>query len=134
MAVAASTALSSATVSSAAVTFSSKSCRTTAQKRVNGVVYLGGLNSYGGLKAHNKVISLGLPVCTEQCFTNVVNAIKAGSKKGRGGGGGLSATCNDAEEIFKIAAIMNGLVLIGVAVGFVLLRIEASLEEEADKL
>lgn len=32
-------------------------------------------------------------------------------------------------EIFEIAALMNGLVLVGVAVGFVLLRIEAFVEE-----
>ncbi|KAJ0024017.1 hypothetical protein Pint_08871 [Pistacia integerrima] len=57
------------------------------------VVYLNGLNSYGGLKAHNKVVSLGLPPCTEQCFANVVSSLK------------------------------------GVAVGFVLLRIEAWFEE-----
>ncbi|CAN8284422.1 unnamed protein product [Cochlearia groenlandica] len=91
------------------------------------VSYITGLNSYGGLKAHNnnnKVVSMGLPLCTEQCFANVVMSLKGG---GRGGGGG--ATCNAVGEIFKIAAIMNALTLVGVAVGFVLLRIEASVEE-----
>ena len=88
-----------------------------------------GLNSFGGLKAHNSVTSLGLPVCTEQSFAKVVSSLKSPSKgKGRGGGA-ASSTCNAAGEIFQIAAIMNGLVLVGVAVGFVLLRIEASLEE-----
>ena len=76
--------------------------------------------------------SLGLPVSTEQSFAKIVSSLKSDSEgKGRGGGGGgaLSSTCNAVGEIFRIAAITNGLVLIGVAVGFVLLRIEASVEE-----
>ncbi|KAK8626603.1 hypothetical protein V6N13_134240 [Hibiscus sabdariffa] len=94
------------------------------------VNYITGLNSFGGLKAYNKVVSLGQPVCIEQSFANVVSSLKAPlSGKGRGGGGALSSTCNAVGEIFRIAAIINGLVLVGVAVGFVLLRIEASLEE-----
>nr|P80883.1 RecName: Full=Cytochrome b6-f complex subunit 7; AltName: Full=Cytochrome b6-f complex subunit PetM; AltName: Full=Cytochrome b6-f complex subunit VII [Spinacia oleracea]6RQF_F Chain F, Cytochrome b6-f complex subunit 7 [Spinacia oleracea]6RQF_N Chain N, Cytochrome b6-f complex subunit 7 [Spinacia oleracea]7QRM_F Chain F, Cytochrome b6-f complex subunit 7 [Spinacia oleracea]7QRM_N Chain N, Cytochrome b6-f complex subunit 7 [Spinacia oleracea] len=36
---------------------------------------------------------------------------------------------NAAAEIFRIAAVMNGLTLVGVAIGFVLLRIEATVEE-----
>ncbi|GMI74385.1 hypothetical protein like AT2G26500 [Hibiscus trionum] len=93
------------------------------------VNYITGLNSFGGLRAHNKVVSLGQSVCIEQSFANFVSSLKAPSKgKGRGAGA-LSSTCNAVGEIFRIAAIMNGLVLVGVAVGFVLLRIEASLEE-----
>ncbi|XP_022748662.1 uncharacterized protein LOC111298189 [Durio zibethinus] len=93
------------------------------------VNYITGLSSFSGLKAHNNVVSLGQPVCIEQAFANVVSSLKTPSKgKGRGGGA-LSSTCSAVGEIFRIAAIMNGLVLIGVAVGFVLLRIEASLEE-----
>ncbi|GFY89646.1 hypothetical protein Acr_06g0015860 [Actinidia rufa] len=41
----------------------------------------------------------------------------------------MAAKCSAADEIFRIATIMNGLVLVGVAVGFVLLRIEAFVEE-----
>ena len=95
------------------------------------MVYIGGMSSYGGLKAHNNVVSFGLPACTEQCFANVVSSLKAHGK-GRTGGGALSSTCNEAAEIFKIAAIMNALVLVGVAVGFVLLRIEAFVEESEE--
>ncbi|KDP38419.1 hypothetical protein JCGZ_04344 [Jatropha curcas] len=98
------------------------------QKKVNGAVYIRGLNAYGGLKAHNTVVSLGMPVCTEQCFANVVSSLKASNGKGRGGGA-LSSKCSKIGEIFQIAAIMNGLVLVGVAIGFVLLRIEAYVEE-----
>ncbi|KAJ6409673.1 B6F COMPLEX SUBUNIT putative EXPRESSED-RELATED [Salix viminalis] len=93
------------------------------------VSYIAGLNSFGGLKAHNSVSSLGLPVRTEQSFAKVVSSLRAPSKgKGRSGGA-LSSTCSDVGEIFRIAAIMNGLVLVGVAVGFVLLRVEAFVEE-----
>ncbi|XP_010526008.1 PREDICTED: uncharacterized protein LOC104803691 [Tarenaya hassleriana] len=89
------------------------------------ISYIRGINSYGGLKAQNKAVSMGMPMSTEQCFANVVTALKGR----RGGNGSLSSTCNAVGEIFRIAAIMNGLVLVGVAVGFVLLRIEASVEE-----
>ncbi|XP_018486758.1 uncharacterized protein LOC108857294 [Raphanus sativus] len=91
------------------------------------ISYVRGLNSYGGLKAqNNKVVSMGLPLCTEQCFANVVMSLKGRTS---GSGGALTSTCNAVGEIFKIAAIMNALTLVGVAVGFVLLRIEASVEE-----
>ncbi|ESQ39491.1 hypothetical protein EUTSA_v10001257mg [Eutrema salsugineum] len=90
------------------------------------VSYIRGLNSYGGLKAqNNKVVSMGLPLCTDQCFANVVMSLKGRTS----GGGAITSTCNAVGEIFKIAAIMNALTLVGVAVGFVLLRIEASVEE-----
>lgn len=106
------------------VSFSSQT-----QKRMNKVVHIRGLNPYGGLKAHNGVVSLGMPVSTEQCFANVVSLIKTSSNgKGRGGGA-VSSKCSKVGEIFEIAALMNGLVLVGVAVGFVLLRIEAFVEE-----
>ncbi|MED6218262.1 hypothetical protein PIB30_025185 [Stylosanthes scabra] len=95
-------------------------------KRVSKLVHLRGLNSFGGLKATNGVVSMGLPLSTEYCFANMVSSMK---NKGKGGGGALSSTCNAAGEIFTIAAIMNGLVLVGVAVGFVLLRVEAWVEE-----
>lgn len=105
---------------------------TNPKKKTNtNVNYITGLNSFGGLKAHNKVVSLGQPVCTERSFANVISSLNAPTKgkTGKSGGGALSSTCNAVGEIFRIAAIMNGLVLVGVAVGFVLLRIEASLEE-----
>eukprot|EP00262_Sarcandra_glabra_P008670 TRINITY_DN222_c0_g2_i1.p1 TRINITY_DN222_c0_g2~~TRINITY_DN222_c0_g2_i1.p1 ORF type:complete len:126 (+),score=15.24 TRINITY_DN222_c0_g2_i1:103-480(+) len=99
-------------------------------RRKSNVVYIGGLNSFGGLKAYNNVASLGLPKCTHQAFATVLNSLRLPANgKSSGGGGALTSTCNEATEIFKIAAIMNGLVLIGVAVGFVLLRIEATVEE-----
>ena len=99
---------------------------TTRKPKSMKVNYVSGLNSFGGLKAHNSVVSLGTPVCTEQAFGKVVSSLRS---QGNGNGGALSSSCNAVEEIFRIAAIMNGIVLVGVAVGFVLLRIEAWVEE-----
>ncbi|GAA0170972.1 hypothetical protein Leryth_023265 [Lithospermum erythrorhizon] len=111
------TAMYSATISAATIV------KTSQQKR-NKVKYISGLNTFGGLKANNNnnVVSLGLPVCTQQSFAKIVSSLRS---TGKGGG----ATCNAAAEIFRIAAIMPALVLVGVAVGFVLLRLEASIEE-----
>lgn len=92
------------------------------------VRYINGLNSFGGLKAHNHVASLGLPVSSEHSFAKVVSSLRQHGRKS--GGGALTSTCNAVGEIFKIAAIMNGITLVGVAIGFVLLRIEAFAEEE----
>ncbi|XP_073311746.1 uncharacterized protein [Primulina huaijiensis] len=115
----------SATISS--VTFPTATA-VSAQRRTR-VKFIDGLSSFGGLKAHNNVASLGLPVGTEQSFAKIVSLLKKKSSQGRGGGA-LTTTCNAVEEIFRIAAIMPALVLVGVAVGFVLLRVEAFVEEE----
>ncbi|XP_057748668.1 uncharacterized protein LOC130967702 [Arachis stenosperma] len=104
----------------------------TTRRRKRSVYYIAGLNSFGGLKVQNNVTSLGLSLCTEQSFAKVVSSLKGKSRGGGRGGGAASSTRNAAGEIFEIAAIMNGLVLVGVAVGFVLLRIEASLDEAAE--
>ncbi|WCJ35341.1 cytochrome b6f complex subunit (petM) putative [Euphorbia peplus] len=102
------------------------------QKKESKVVYIRGLNSYGGLKAQNSVASLGMPVCTEQCFANVISSLKATSNGKGKSGGALSAKCSKIGEIVQIAATLNGLTLLGVAVGFVLLRMEAFVEESAE--
>ncbi|XP_027354600.1 uncharacterized protein LOC113864739 [Abrus precatorius] len=120
-------AMATAILSPQSITGAIVSSTSKTKKRMNKVVPIKGLNSYGGLKATNGVLSLGLPLSTEKCFAKIVSSVKA-SGKGKGGGG-LSSTGNAAGEIFTIAAIMNGLVLVGVAIGFVLLRIEAWVEE-----
>lgn len=99
-------------------------------KRKSGAVLIEGLNSFGGLKVDNNIASLGLPKCTDKSFSIVMNSLKSASIRKKGRGGALSSTCNAGAEIFRIAVVMNGLVLVGVAVGFVLLRIEATVEEE----
>ncbi|PWA37441.1 hypothetical protein CTI12_AA590480 [Artemisia annua] len=122
----ASATLCPATFAAATVAPARSSGRATSTK----VTYIKGLNSFGGLKAHNTVASLGTHASTEQQFANMVCAMKKPSSNK--GGGALTSTCNAVAEIFRIAAIMNGLTLVGVAVGFVLLRIEASVEESAE--
>ncbi|CAI0465430.1 unnamed protein product [Linum tenue] len=92
------------------------------------MVSIGGLNSFGGLKAHNSVAALGQSVCADQGFAKIVSSMRK-SGGGGGGGGALSSKCSRVGEIFQIAAIMNALTLVGVAMGFVLLRIEAAVEE-----
>ncbi|CAL1410883.1 unnamed protein product [Linum trigynum] len=122
----ASAVAAAATVTGAVVTIGN--CNTAQQKRsTTKMVSVGGLNSYGGLKAHNSVAALGQSVCADQGFAKIVSSMR---KSGGGNGGGaLSAKCSRVDEIFQIAAIMNGLTLVGVAMGFVLLRIEAAVEE-----
>ncbi|KAL9264553.1 Cytochrome b6-f complex subunit 7-like protein [Drosera capensis] len=95
------------------------------------------LRPIAGLRAYNnKPMSLGIRDGSgEPGFGNTGTSLTGSSfshGRGRDGGGGrgsLLVARNAASEIFKIAAIMNGLVLIGVAVGFILLRIEAAVEE-----
>ncbi|XLR55897.1 uncharacterized protein LOC107476739 [Arachis duranensis] len=123
-------AAASAIMSTSTMMGNATVCTTRRTKR--SVHYVAGLNSFGGLKVQNNVTSLGHSLCTEQSFAKVVSSLKGKSKGGGGGGGATSSTSNAAGEIFQIAAIMNGLVLVGVAVGFVLLQIEASLEEAAE--
>ncbi|KAG5054293.1 hypothetical protein JHK85_006803 [Glycine max] len=102
------------------------------EKRIiyKGVLSFGGKNSFGGLKASNGVVSLGFPMSTEKCFAKVVSSVKTTTSNGKGkSGGALSSTCNAVSKIFMIATIINGLVLVGVVVGFVLLRVEAWVKE-----
>nr|CAB3498075.1 unnamed protein product [Digitaria exilis] len=87
----------------------------------------GGMNAYSGLKGLNKVTMLGLRKNADYSFAKIVASLSPTGKTGRGGAFG--AQMNAAAEIFRIAATMNGLVLVGVAVGFVLLRVEAAVEE-----
>ncbi|KAL5070888.1 hypothetical protein RYX36_021775 [Vicia faba] len=99
-------------------------------RKGNKVKFITRLNALNGLKAQNSTVaSLGVPVSSEHAFAKVMNSIYKGGRRSGPGGGAASSTCNAAGEIFQIAAIMNGLTLVGVAVGFVLLRIEAFVEE-----
>ncbi|KAG5548051.1 hypothetical protein RHGRI_013673 [Rhododendron griersonianum] len=95
----------------------------TTQKR-NTVV-----NSFHGLKAHNNVWNFGRSVSENQSFAKNFCSLEYPSQGRRSGGRGFPVCRNAAAEIFNIAAIINGLTLVGVAVGFLLLRIEAAVEE-----
>ncbi|XP_006650646.1 uncharacterized protein LOC102711791 [Oryza brachyantha] len=111
---------------SVATTLPSMAPSSAARKR-GGVTYVEGMNAYSGLKALNKVTLLGVRKSADYSFARVVAKLSPAGGKSRGGSFG--AQCNAAGEIFRIAVIMNGLVLVGVAVGFVLLRVEAAVEE-----
>ncbi|KAM0006487.1 putative PetM of cytochrome b6/f complex subunit 7 [Helianthus debilis subsp. tardiflorus] len=118
-------ATASATLSPVNFTVVAPTRSSTTTTTTTKVTYIKGLNSFGGLKAHNAVASLGSSVSTEQQFANIVCELRKTSSSG----GALTSTCSAVAEIFRIAAIMNGITLVGVAIGFVLLRIEASVEE-----
>ncbi|CAL5207810.1 unnamed protein product [Lathyrus oleraceus] len=99
-------------------------------RKGHNVKFITALNSFNGLQAqHSTVASLGVPVSSDLAFAKVRSSIYNGGRRSGRGGGALASKCNAAGEIFQIAAIMNGLTLVGVAVGFVLLRIEAAVEE-----
>ncbi|KAI4342361.1 hypothetical protein MLD38_026999 [Melastoma candidum] len=124
-------ASSTASVSPLAV-ISSSATATVSKSKASRVNYVSGLNPFAGLRAQNgTVAALGAPDCADRSFARMVGSLRTQGKGGRrvGGGGALSSQCNAAGEIFRIAAIINGLVLVGVAVGFVLLRMEAFVEE-----
>ncbi|XP_058724101.1 uncharacterized protein LOC131595686 [Vicia villosa] len=121
---------SAATPSTITVVGSSIGSKSRNNRKGHRVKFITGLNAYKGLKAQNcTVTSLGVPVSSQQAFAKVMSSISMGGRRSGRGGGAASSTCNAAGEIFQIAAIMNGLTLVGVAVGFVLLRIEAFVEE-----
>ena len=88
------------------------------------------LASFAGMKAESHVSRLGLAASTEEGFAAMGARVRVSSsgKNGRKGGA-LSASCNVASEIARIVPIISGLVLVGIALGFVLLRIEAVVEE-----
>ncbi|KAI5598269.1 hypothetical protein BDE02_02G119900 [Populus trichocarpa] len=102
----AAAAFAPATITRAVMNFGSKIPR-----RTNKVVDIVGTNPYGGLKASNSVLALSMPVSTEQCFAKVVGSLRAASNTHGRVGGALSSKCSDVGEIFRIAVIMNGLVL-----------------------
>ncbi|EFJ36592.1 hypothetical protein SELMODRAFT_438339 [Selaginella moellendorffii] len=87
------------------------------------------MSSFGGLKAINSVMGLGCSQCVDQQFAQLqARALKSSSRRG----GALAAKASVSEEVFRVVPIMTVLVLVGVAVGFVLLRVEQAVEESED--
>ena len=101
-----------------------------AAKKRSGVTYVEGMNAYSGLKGLNKVTMLGVRKTADYSFARIVASL--GPAAGKRRGGTFGAQCNAAGEIFRIAVVMNLLTLVGVAVGFVLLRAEAAYEESEE--
>jgi hypothetical protein len=109
----------------AVATIPSLAAPAASKKRSGGVTYIEGMNAYNGLKGLDKVTMLGVRNTAGYSFAKIVASLSPAGKQSRGSAFGANA----AAEIFRIASIMNGLVLVGVAVGFVLLRVEAAVEE-----
>lgn len=83
-------ATASATVAPVALAASASAM--SKRKRMNNLNYITGMSAFGGLKAHNTVASLGVPLCTEPSFANIVSSLRS---QGQGrGGGALSSKCN----------------------------------------
>jgi len=68
---------------------------------------------------------MGMAQSTEEAFANVKRRCSGRASRG----GGLGANMDIASEIFFIVPIMSALTLVGIAIGFVLLRVEAAVEE-----
>ena len=100
-----------------------KSARATSSNRVPSQSRFSGLRSG----------SRSTPVlCAKKSVDEEFAAVYASCKATKSGGGALTTSCDLASEIFGLVPIMGGLVLTGVAIGFVLLRIEAAVEESAE--
>lgn len=83
------------------------------------------IKNFGGLKPESAVTRMGMAQTTEEAFANVRSRWSGKASRG----GALAANCDVASEIFKIVPIMSALTLVGIAIGFVLLRVEAAVEE-----
>lgn len=83
------------------------------------------LKNFGGLKPESRVTRMGMAQSTEEAFAVV--KFRCSGRASRGGA--LAANMDIASEIFRVVPIMSALTLVGIAVGFVLLRVEAAVEE-----
>lgn len=108
-----------------AVVVPSLATASTSSRRVSSKMGVRKLKNFGGLKSDSQVTRMGMPVSTEEAFASV--KAKCSGRVSRGGA--LAANCDVASEIFRIVPIMSGLTLVGIAIGFVLLRVEAAVEE-----
>lgn len=109
----------------APLSMASRSCRASRSRQRAGVPMLG---AFGGLKADSKVTTMGQVASTEVEFSRVQAMCRAGVS-GVSRGGAATSRCDAGAEIIRIIPIMSGLVLVGIAIGFVLLRVEAAVEE-----
>eukprot|EP00899_Mesostigma_viride_P006242 jgi/Mesvir1/15619/Mv03227-RA.1 len=80
------------------------------------------INQFSGLKAP---VALCQKLSIEEQFAAVARKHRAQNAQG----GALCTKNSIAEEVFRVVPVMSLLVLTGIAVGFVLLRVEALTEE-----
>eukprot|EP00249_Psilotum_nudum_P036404 c7108_g1_i1 orf=569-925(-) len=95
--------------------------------RKTGKVGMRRLIPFVGLKPENKVAVSGSIESSDRQFARLVTECRA--RRGGSKGGAVNSYCDIGSEIFRVVPIMCGLTLIGIAVGFVLLRVEAAMEE-----
>eukprot|EP00897_Mesotaenium_endlicherianum_P003549 jgi/Mesen1/3221/ME001865S02418 len=82
------------------------------------------LSNFSGLKASSSAV-VSEKKSVEQSFSQIVADLRQNGK-----GGALTTRCDVGAEIAPIIPIISGLTLLGVAIGFVLLRVEAAVEEQ----
>jgi hypothetical protein len=107
---------------SSTVTFAPLSKVTSTQRRVS-AVSLPALRNFSGLKSNVEAVSVRVATAGEE-FARIATSVR-----GNGKSGVLGARCDLGAEIFPIIPIVSGLVLVGISLGFVLLRVEAAVEE-----
>lgn len=85
--------------------------------------------SSAGFQAENKLMKMGLaPTGNEQFAYKAFKGSKSDERRPRT----LGISYSVGAEIARIVPIMSGLVLVGIAIGFVLLRMEAFVEESQE--
>lgn len=85
-------------------------------------------SQYGGLRVQSRGVSaLSEERTVNQQFAQATASVRQSSSRSKGGA--LVAKADLAAEMFPIIPIISGLVLTGIAIGFLLLRVEAALEE-----
>ncbi|GLJ13742.1 hypothetical protein SUGI_0219310 [Cryptomeria japonica] len=85
--------------------------------------------AYAGFEPDNKLMKMGLASTANEKFAyNAFKGSNCDNRRPRT----LGISYGVGAEIARIVPIMSGLVLMGIAIGFVLLRIEASVEESQE--
>eukprot|EP00271_Cylindrocystis_brebissonii_P010192 TRINITY_DN26306_c0_g1_i1.p3 TRINITY_DN26306_c0_g1~~TRINITY_DN26306_c0_g1_i1.p3 ORF type:complete len:122 (+),score=21.81 TRINITY_DN26306_c0_g1_i1:129-494(+) len=103
---------------------------TSAPKRVSASVKAPSVAAFSGLRASSRTSVLSEKKSVDEEFAQISASFR---QRNGSRGGALSSECNLAGEIFGTIPIICGLTLIGVALGFVLIRVETAVEEAAEK-
>eukprot|EP00245_Coleochaete_scutata_P007914 TRINITY_DN23729_c0_g1_i1.p3 TRINITY_DN23729_c0_g1~~TRINITY_DN23729_c0_g1_i1.p3 ORF type:complete len:124 (-),score=27.24 TRINITY_DN23729_c0_g1_i1:523-894(-) len=93
--------------------------------KVPSVAPVGGFN---GLRVSS---STGSPLCAEASVDQKFAALVAQCRprSAQSGGGALSSTMDIGSEIFGIVPVIGACILVGIAIGFALIRVETAVEE-----
>ncbi|CAI7791174.1 unnamed protein product [Closterium sp. NIES-54] len=94
-----------------------------APKRQARIVSFG---QFSGLKASSCVSAVAERKTVDESFAQIAAATRQTGARG----GALSSRCDVGSEILRVVPIIGGMIFVGIALGFVLLRVEAWVEEE----